>query len=118
MVFFRDLLKLFTTREIMRWKDVVQTYETELRTKHPGNTVFDPKTEEGQKRWGDLKIRVVEHVSGGKTTQIHDLCNLDSKFETNVILLAFESIIYLCGTCVCEINHCLEFQKTIFLLNM
>ena len=59
---YRDLLKLFTTKEIMRWKDVMQTYETELRTKHPGNTIFDPKTEEGQKRWGDLKIRVVEHV--------------------------------------------------------
>lgn len=58
---YKNLLKLFTTNEIMRWKDLVTTYEAELRTRHPGVAVFDPKTEEGNKRWADLKIRVVEH---------------------------------------------------------
>ena len=60
---FRDLLKLFTTSEIMRWKDLGDKYEKELRANFPGNLVFNPKTEDGTKRWKDLKARVVEHVS-------------------------------------------------------
>ena len=59
---FRELLKLFTTNEIMRWKELLQIYETELRTAYPGSDIFNPKTDEGIKRWADLKVRVVEHV--------------------------------------------------------
>lgn len=59
----RELLKLFTTSEIMRWKDLCTKYQQELQAVMPGNQVFNPKTEDGTKRWKDLKARVVEHVS-------------------------------------------------------
>lgn len=59
----REFLQLFTNKEIMRWKELCQTYEQELRNVAPGSSVFSPKTDEGNKRWKDLKVRVVEHVS-------------------------------------------------------
>ena len=46
----------------MQWKEVCDTYETELR-EGSGHVVFSSKTEAGNKRWADLKIRTVEHVS-------------------------------------------------------
>lgn len=63
--FFRDLLKLFTTMELMRWSSLVEDYSKELREgslDSPATDVFTC-TEEGEKRWKDLKNRVVEHVS-------------------------------------------------------
>ena len=63
----RELLKLFTTSEIMRWKDLCQKYQKELQDVAPGNQVFNPKAEDGIKRWKDLKARVVEHVSQRST---------------------------------------------------
>ena len=57
----RDVLKLFLTPEIMRWSDVCATYEKELRTAS-GASVFTSQSENGNKRWADLKIRTVEHV--------------------------------------------------------
>lgn len=54
---------MFTTSEVMRWKDLCQQYEQELRQSSPGKTIYDTKSEEGNKRWKDLKVRVVEHVS-------------------------------------------------------
>lgn len=59
----RDLLKLFTTQEVMKWHTLTQQYESELRNTSPGAGIFSSKTEEGQQRWKDLKVRVVEHVS-------------------------------------------------------
>jgi len=56
-----DLLKLFITAEIMRWTDVCATYENELRSASGAN-VFGSQTDDGNKRWADLKIRAVEHV--------------------------------------------------------
>ena len=50
----------------MNWKELCTEYETELRngpTNSTAATVFTSKTEEGNKRWKDLKVRVVEHVS-------------------------------------------------------
>ncbi|XP_064616223.1 26S proteasome non-ATPase regulatory subunit 12-like [Liolophura sinensis] len=61
---YRELLKLFTTAEIIQWKHLCQQYETELKNGSPGNPpthVFNTKTEGGAKRWQDLKTRVVEH---------------------------------------------------------
>lgn len=61
---YKKLLECFTTFEIMRWKDICQTYEAELKTGSPSSPptgVFNMNTEEGKKRWADLKIRVVEH---------------------------------------------------------
>ena len=59
----RELLKLFTTKEIMRWKELLQIYEPELRAAFPGNQIFSTSTDDGKQRWEDLKKRVVEHVS-------------------------------------------------------
>lgn len=64
----RDLLKLFTTPELINWKDLCGTFESELKLGSAGNPpthVFNTKQEGGVKRWGDLKTRVVEHVRFG-----------------------------------------------------
>lgn len=61
---YRDLLKLFTTMELMRWSTLVEDYGMELRKgslESPATDVFG-YTEDGEKRWKDLKNRVVEHV--------------------------------------------------------
>nr|KAF6309235.1 proteasome 26S subunit, non-ATPase 12 [Pipistrellus kuhlii] len=60
---YKDLLKLFTTMELMRWATLVEDYGVELRKgslESPATDVFG-YTEEGDKRWKDLKNRVVEH---------------------------------------------------------
>ena len=60
---YKDLLKLFTTMELMRWSTLVEDYGVELRkgsSETPATDVFS-STEEGEKRWKDLKSRVVEH---------------------------------------------------------
>ena len=60
----RELLNQFTTVEVMQWKEVCKSYEQELKqgsTGSPPTDVFG-KTEDGTKRWKDLKLRVVEHV--------------------------------------------------------
>ncbi|KAK2494868.1 hypothetical protein MC885_001387 [Smutsia gigantea] len=60
---YKDLLKLFTTMELMRWSTLVEDYGMELRKgslESPATDVFG-YTEEGEKRWKDLKNRVVEH---------------------------------------------------------
>uniref|UniRef100_A0A9L0RB79 26S proteasome non-ATPase regulatory subunit 12 n=1 Tax=Equus caballus TaxID=9796 RepID=A0A9L0RB79_HORSE len=60
---YKDLLKLFTTMELMRWSTLVDDYGMELRKgslESPATDVF-AYTEEGEKRWKDLKNRVVEH---------------------------------------------------------
>ncbi|KAI2663422.1 26S proteasome non-ATPase regulatory subunit 12 [Labeo rohita] len=60
---YRDLLKQFTTMELMRWSSVVEDYGKELREGSMGTPDTDVFTcsEEGEKRWKDLKNRVVEH---------------------------------------------------------
>lgn len=60
---FRDLLKCFTTAELMRWSYIKEVYESELRTGSSATGVFEQATDEGKKRWEDLRKRVVEHVS-------------------------------------------------------
>lgn len=50
--------------ELMRWSTLVEDYGMELRKgslESPATDVFG-YTEEGEKRWKDLKNRVVEHV--------------------------------------------------------
>lgn len=61
----RDLLKQFTTMELMRWTSLVEDYGKELRDGSPDSPATDvfSYSEEGEKRWKDLKNRVVEHVS-------------------------------------------------------
>ncbi|TNN54189.1 26S proteasome non-ATPase regulatory subunit 12 [Liparis tanakae] len=60
---YKDLLKQFTTMELMRWAALVEDYGKELRegsTDSPATDVF-ASSEEGESRWKDLKNRVVEH---------------------------------------------------------
>lgn len=57
---YRDLLKLFTTAEIMCWNDVCTKYEAELRNAG-GVGVFGPNSDDGNKHWADLRIRAIEH---------------------------------------------------------
>ncbi|KAF8531920.1 26S proteasome non-ATPase regulatory subunit 12 [Gautieria morchelliformis] len=49
-----NLVKCFTTRELMRWPGIEGIYGPTLRT----TTVFG---KEGEKRWEDLHTRVIEH---------------------------------------------------------
>ncbi|XP_025086548.1 26S proteasome non-ATPase regulatory subunit 12-like [Pomacea canaliculata] len=61
---YRDLLKCFTTPELIQWKLLCQNFEAELKTgsaASPPTHVFNLKQENGVKRWADLKSRVVEH---------------------------------------------------------
>ena len=68
----RDLLKQFTTMELMRWASLVEDYGKELREGSPDSPATDvfSYSEEGEKRWKDLKNRVVEHVSPAVTFHI------------------------------------------------
>lgn len=47
----------------MRWSQIKELYESELRAGASATGVFDMGTDEGNKRWEDLRKRVVEHVS-------------------------------------------------------
>jgi hypothetical protein len=85
----RSLLKLFTTAEIMRWTEVCSTYETELRT-GSGETVFSNKTEDGNKRWADLKIRTVEHV------RAFSLSGLNYSVIKHSLRILYQCCIFLC----------------------
>lgn len=61
---YRKLLKAFTTLELINWSFVVNQYETLLRQGTPtsiASDVFQPNTEDGEKRWKDFKSRIVEH---------------------------------------------------------
>ena len=63
--YFRELLTLFTTEELIHWQDLSKNYEAELRAGTAGtasSAIYSSKTDEGNKRWKDFKIRVVEHV--------------------------------------------------------
>lgn len=61
---YKELLKCFTTTEIINWKQLCGTYEAELKfgsASSPATHVFNTKLEGGAKRWTDFKNRVVEH---------------------------------------------------------
>lgn len=58
--------------ELMRWTSLVEDYGKELRDGSPDSSATDvfSYSEEGEKRWKDLKNRVVEHVSWHTYIQI------------------------------------------------
>lgn len=61
---YKELLRLFTNPELIKWSGLCEIYEKELRQGSPQSkptSVFTPDSEQGQKRWQDLKSRVVEH---------------------------------------------------------
>lgn len=63
VVEYKDLLKLFSTPELIRWNFITQTYEAMLRRGSPQSPATSALGADaaGQKRWSDLKARVVEH---------------------------------------------------------
>ena len=82
----RELLSLFTTSELIQWRDLVGEYEAELRNQPATNTagsIFSSKTDEGNKRWKDLKVRCVEHVSKQQIV----VCRRSEKFAVLQIAL-------------------------------
>lgn len=54
---YKELLRLFVNPELIKWSGLCEIYEEDLRE----TEVFSPYTEEGCKRWTDLRNRVVEH---------------------------------------------------------
>lgn len=58
----RSFLQLFTTMELIQWKELSRDYEKELKSGSLATDVFSENTEKGNKRWADLKNRVAEHV--------------------------------------------------------
>ncbi|XP_012935611.1 26S proteasome non-ATPase regulatory subunit 12 [Aplysia californica] len=61
--FYEKFLKNFTTNEIINWSGLCKEYEKGLRGGETATFVFSAssKVEGGEKRWADLKNRVVEH---------------------------------------------------------
>ncbi|XP_076756260.1 regulatory particle non-ATPase 5 [Xylocopa sonorina] len=54
---YKELLRLFVNPELIKWSGLCEIYERDLRA----TEVFSSSTEEGCKRWADLRNRVVEH---------------------------------------------------------
>ncbi|KYN07202.1 26S proteasome non-ATPase regulatory subunit 12 [Cyphomyrmex costatus] len=54
---YKELLRLFVNPELIKWSGLCEIYEKDLRL----TEVFSSLTEEGCKRWTDLRNRVVEH---------------------------------------------------------
>ncbi|XP_071650694.1 26S proteasome non-ATPase regulatory subunit 12 [Temnothorax longispinosus] len=54
---YKELLRLFVNPELIKWSGLCEIYERDLRS----TEVFSSSTEEGCKRWADLRNRVVEH---------------------------------------------------------
>lgn len=54
---YKELLRLFVNPELIKWSGLCEIYEKDLRL----TEVFTASTEEGRKRWTDLRNRVVEH---------------------------------------------------------
>ncbi len=61
---YKRLLEQFTTMELIEQERLCQLYEKDLRQGTPDNPAtgaFDDAMADGQKRWKDLRNRVVEH---------------------------------------------------------
>ncbi|KAK0082743.1 hypothetical protein PV325_009925 [Microctonus aethiopoides] len=54
---YKELLRLFVNPELIKWSGLCEIYERDLRS----TEVFTASTEEGRKRWTELRNRVVEH---------------------------------------------------------
>lgn len=97
---FKSILKNFTTVELIDWTRFKELYEKELcegSADNPATSVFNKTTEDGKKRWDDLKKRVVEHnirvmekyytqITMQKMAQLLDLSVEDSeKFLSDLV---------------------------------
>ncbi|CAG5135237.1 unnamed protein product [Candidula unifasciata] len=59
--FYQKFLKNFTTNEIINWSQLCKEYEKGLKDATTSVFATGNKIEGGDKRWADLKNRVVEH---------------------------------------------------------
>merc|ERR1712179_458247 len=61
--FYQKFLKHFITNEIINWSSLCKEFERGLRSGDTATSVFNSsnKVEGAEKRWADLKNRVVEH---------------------------------------------------------
>ncbi|CAH8660683.1 unnamed protein product [Heterobilharzia americana] len=82
---YLDMLKAFTTQELLKWDEFCTRYESVLRSE---TDIFSKKVDESEsdKHWHDLHLRVVEHnirVISGYYTKIR-LCRLAQLLDLNV----------------------------------
>ncbi|XP_017786235.1 PREDICTED: 26S proteasome non-ATPase regulatory subunit 12 [Nicrophorus vespilloides] len=54
---FKELLKLFTTSELIKWSALCEQYEKVLKA----TPVFNGNDDQSKQRWKDMRNRVVEH---------------------------------------------------------
>jgi hypothetical protein len=61
----RDILQLFKIQELIHWKDLLKNFEIELKNGINDDSVTNVfiKNDDGNQRWEDFKVRVVEHVN-------------------------------------------------------
>ncbi|CAG9857042.1 unnamed protein product [Phyllotreta striolata] len=82
---YKQLLKLFTTPELIKWSGLCDLYEKPLKA-----TPIFAKNDQGQKRWADLRSRVVEHnirvmakyytrISINRIAELLDLSNSETE---------------------------------------
>ncbi|KAK9361187.1 PCI domain-containing protein [Lipomyces starkeyi] len=99
-----ELIKCFTVDELMRWPRIDEIYGVQLRKV----AVFDVSSPKGEKRWDDLRKRVIEHnirVVAKYYTRIHT-----SRLKTLLDLSDQETETYLSdlvtqGTIYARINR-------------
>ena len=90
---YKQLIKAFTTDELMRWPIIEQMYKVDLQK----TFVFSQATPEGQQRWKDLHARIIEHnirviskyynrITLKRLTQLLDLSTKDAEeFLTKLV---------------------------------
>ncbi|XP_066603716.1 26S proteasome non-ATPase regulatory subunit 12 [Prorops nasuta] len=89
---YKELLRLFVNPELIKWSGLCEIYETELRS----TEVFTASTEEGRKRWTELRNRVVEHN-----------IRIMAKYYTKITLIRMSELLDLpveeTETCLCNL---------------
>ncbi|XP_076661866.1 regulatory particle non-ATPase 5 [Halictus rubicundus] len=89
---YKELLRLFVNPELIKWSGLCEIYEKDLRA----TEVFSPSTEEGRKRWADLRNRVVEHN-----------IRIMAKYYTNITLTRMAELLDLpvkeTEACLCNL---------------
>ena len=53
----RDVLSVFTTDEVRPWREFEAQFSPQLRA-----TAVFADTEQGNRQWGELRDRIIEHV--------------------------------------------------------
>ncbi|CDK25365.1 unnamed protein product [Kuraishia capsulata CBS 1993] len=94
-----ELVKSFTTQELMRWNAFRDSYSAELFK----NASFDQSTEKGKLHWEDLQKRIIEHnlrviakyYSNITLERLTELLQLpQAEVEANITTMVNEGVIY------------------------